>query len=104
MLQANYNRLLDVARETYKENVGDILQLTNSLVQEHEVPLQASYQAGGFVFSLKKAELEGPFPPGFINVTSKGQRWIFSSVELVSPRTKCCLSSRSAVRKSGMRD
>jgi len=81
--QANCNRLLNVARETYKENVGDIMQLTDTLRAEHDIPVQSIYQDSGFVFCVKKADLEGGLPPGFINVLSKGAKYYFSSVELV---------------------
>ncbi|KAJ3820212.1 muts domain V-domain-containing protein [Lentinula raphanica] len=81
-VKANYNRLLDVARETYKENVGDIYALCNTLTQTHELPLTLVYQETGFIFSLRKADLEGELPKGFINVTLKKGKWQFSSMEL----------------------
>ncbi|OBZ78578.1 MutS 4 [Grifola frondosa] len=81
-VKANYNRLLDVARETYKENVGDIYTLRNSLSQQFNIPLTLIYQDTGFVFALKKSDLEGELPRGFVNVTMQKGRWIFSSVEL----------------------
>ncbi|KAJ3808136.1 muts domain V-domain-containing protein [Lentinula aff. lateritia] len=81
-VKANHNRLLDVARETYKENVGDIYSLCNALTQAHELPLTLAYQESGFVFSLKKTDLEGELPKGFINVTLKKGKWQFSSMEL----------------------
>ena len=58
LTQANYNRLLDVARETYKENVGDVFQLHRSLCDQHDLPMQVIYQGNGFSFSLKKADLD----------------------------------------------
>jgi DNA mismatch repair protein MSH4 len=87
-VRANYNRLLDVARETYKENVGDIFALCRDLCQQHGLSLQLVYQGGGggFVFALKKAEVEeaGGLPKGFVNVTASKGRVVFSSLELVS--------------------
>jgi hypothetical protein len=87
-VRANYNRLLDVARETYKENVGDIFALCRELSGAHELPLQLVYQegAGGFVFALKRAEVEdaGGLPKGFINAVASKGRVVFSSLELVS--------------------
>jgi DNA mismatch repair protein MSH4 len=83
-VRANQNRLLDVARETYKENVGDIYQLNRSLSQQHDLPLVLVYQdTGGFVFSLKKDQLEGELPAGFINVVAKKGKYTFSSMDLV---------------------
>ncbi|KAE9397228.1 hypothetical protein BT96DRAFT_860285 [Gymnopus androsaceus JB14] len=81
-VKANYNRLLDVARETYKENVGDIYTLCNTLTGAHEIPLTLVYQETGFVFSLRKTDLEEELPKGFINVTLKKGKWQFSTMEL----------------------
>lgn len=85
-LKANCNKLLDVARETYKENVSDIYQLNKSLAEEHELPITLMYQESGFVFVLKKTALVGELPRGFINVSSRKGKWLFSSMELVSRR------------------
>jgi DNA mismatch repair protein MSH4 len=81
--QANYNRLLDVARETYKENVGDIYMLNTKLSELHTLPLALVYQESGFVFALRKNELEGALPSGFINPSLKKGKWQFSSMDLV---------------------
>ncbi|TEB26336.1 hypothetical protein FA13DRAFT_1692416 [Coprinellus micaceus] len=82
-VKAHQNRLLDVARETYKENVGDIYQLNKSLSAEHDLPLTLVYQESGFVFSVKSADVDGrELPPGFINATLKKGRYMFSSMEL----------------------
>ncbi|KAJ2926876.1 hypothetical protein H1R20_g10205, partial [Candolleomyces eurysporus] len=88
-VKVKQNRLLDVARETYKENVSDIYQLNRTLSAEHDLPLSLVYQEGsGFVFSLKASEVDGPsgrkgeLPEGFINVTMKKGRYTFSSMDL----------------------
>ncbi|KAI0717509.1 muts domain V-domain-containing protein [Cerioporus squamosus] len=86
-VKANFNRLLDVARETYKENVGDIYALRNRLSEEHNLPFTLVYRDSdaGFVFALKKSDLEdagGELPRGFVDVTAQKGRWVFSSVEL----------------------
>lgn len=83
--QANCNRLLDVARETYKENIGDIYHLSRELSETHDLPLTLLYQDTGFVFSLKKKDLYGrELPPGFVNVVMRKGKWVFSSMMLVS--------------------
>jgi DNA mismatch repair protein MSH4 len=69
--KANCHKLLDVARETYKENIGDIYQLNKSLSEEHELPITLMYQESGFVFVLKKTAWDGELPKGFINVTAR---------------------------------
>jgi len=37
----------------------------------------------GFVFALKKNDIDGELPKGFVNTELKKGRWIFSSMELV---------------------
>jgi DNA mismatch repair protein MSH4 len=86
-LQANYNRLLDVARETYRENVDDIFALTKALVAEHDLPLTIVWQNGEFVFVVKTTEHEGELPASFINVTKQKGRWVFTSMNLVCTQT-----------------
>jgi len=56
-IQANYNPLLDVARETYKENVGDIHTLHSALTEKHGLPMQLIYQKSAFLFAIKKGDL-----------------------------------------------
>ncbi|KAJ7079998.1 muts domain V-domain-containing protein [Mycena belliarum] len=81
-VKANCNRLLDVARETYKENVGDIFALNRTLSEAHGLPLSLTYHETGFVFTLRKTELEGELPRGFINAALKKGKWAFSSMDL----------------------
>ncbi|KAJ3551161.1 hypothetical protein NM688_g4876 [Phlebia brevispora] len=83
-VKANYNRLLDVARETYKENVNDIFALCSALSAEHGLPLTLVYQdgAGGFVFSVKKSDVQDELPRGFLNVSQRKGKWVFGSLEL----------------------
>src|SRR6266404_4848504 len=87
LFQANYNPLLDVARETYKENVGDIYALHQSILKEHLFLITLVYQELGFLFSVKKADLDdGKLPSGFINKSMQRGKWLFTSMELVSHR------------------
>ncbi|KAG2030937.1 muts domain V-domain-containing protein [Suillus americanus] len=81
-VKANRNRLLDVARGTFKENVADIYQLNHALSERYSLPLTLVYQESGFVFALKKDELEDELPKGFINVSTQRGRWLFSSMDL----------------------
>jgi DNA mismatch repair protein MSH4 len=51
------------------------------------------YQENGFVFTLKKEELEGQqLPKGFVNVVTRKGKWVFSSIELVSIPPKLLFS------------
>ncbi|KAF7297326.1 MutS 4 [Mycena indigotica] len=83
-VKSNCNRLLDVARETYRENVQDIYALNTKLSEAHELPLTLEYQVNGFVFVLKKTDLPDgeSLPRGFINAQFKRNKWIFSSMDL----------------------
>ena len=83
--KANFNRLLDVARETFKENVADIYQLGRELSETHGLPLALVYQDSGFIFQLKKSETEDELPVEFINVTEKKGKVAFSTLDLVCP-------------------
>lgn len=78
--------MLDVARETFKENVGDIQELCASLSTEHNLSFSLTYneRGGGFWLTLSKDELEGELPRGFVNVTSRGTKFVFTTLELVS--------------------
>ena len=87
ILQVNYNCLLDVARETYKENVADIFQRLRSLRETHGLPLQLVHQEQGCVLTLRKMDLEEAgmteLPKGFVNVTERKGKWFFESIDLV---------------------
>ncbi|KAF9648246.1 hypothetical protein BDM02DRAFT_3096843 [Thelephora ganbajun] len=81
-VKANFNRLLDVARETFKENVADIYQLGRELSEAHGLPLALVYQDGGFIFQLKKSEVESELPAEFINIMEKKGRVVLSTLDL----------------------
>ncbi|KAH9045814.1 muts domain V-domain-containing protein [Lactarius hengduanensis] len=82
-VKANCNPLLDVARETYKENVGDIHALHASIQKEDNLPVQLVYQESGFLFSVKKADFdERKLPRGFINTSMQKGKWLFTTMEL----------------------
>ena len=86
IIKANRNHLLDVARETYKENIGDIYQLNALLSEEHNLPLSLLYQEHGFIFTIRNDDLEGVLPQDFINVSEKKGRLLFSTMKLVSQK------------------
>ncbi|KAI0307402.1 muts domain V-domain-containing protein [Multifurca ochricompacta] len=82
-VKANRNPLLDVARETYKENVGDIHALHRSLSEKHELPMQLAYQESGFLLAIKKRDLvDEKLPWGFINQSMQKGKWLFTTMEL----------------------
>lgn len=63
--------------------MGDIYQLNKTLADQYELPLTLMYQDSGFVFVLKKTASDRELPRGFINVSSRKGKWLFSSIELV---------------------
>ncbi|KAI9437019.1 muts domain V-domain-containing protein [Lactarius indigo] len=82
-VKANCNPLLDVARETYKENVGDIHALHASVQEKDDLPIQLVYQESGFLFSVKKVDFdERKLPRGFINTSMQKGKWLFTTMEL----------------------
>lgn len=82
--------MLDVARETYKENVGDIHSLLSSLKSDCSLPLNLLFKerGGGFWLSLSEGDVdEGEFSTGrrgWLNVEKRKGRWTFTTLELVS--------------------
>lgn len=66
------------------------MQLGTNLCERHGLPMRLVYQEGGFIFSLKKDELEGELPRCFLNVSSQKGRWVFSNMELVFTDLACC--------------
>ncbi|KAI9510622.1 muts domain V-domain-containing protein [Russula earlei] len=82
-VKANFNPLLDVARETYKENVGDIHALHGNLTEKYGLPIQLVYQESGFLFAIRKGDfVQGKLPLGFTNLSMQRGRWVFTSMEL----------------------
>ncbi|PCH39253.1 nucleoside triphosphate hydrolase protein [Wolfiporia cocos MD-104 SS10] len=61
---------------------GQDFALNRELSEQHDLPLSLVYQDTGFVFALKKTDLRGELPRGFVNVTAQRKRWLFSSIEL----------------------
>lgn len=104
---------MDVARETFKENISDIYSLQRALAEKHELPISLVYQAnGGFIFALRKSDLSldsneaTTLPHGFINRTSQKARWLFSSLELkkLNARMKDALDETLLLSNKVMND
>ncbi|KAL7415766.1 muts domain V-domain-containing protein [Mrakia frigida] len=73
-VKANCNRLLDVARETYKENVHDVLELVKGYQDAYSLPtLNVSFQESGMSMSLSVDDIPADgLPVIFKNVNKKG--------------------------------
>ena len=84
-VKADCNRFLDVARETFKENVSDVYALTRSVSDECGFPVHAHYlNNNGFWFYVKQKDMDGEkLPQGFIHSSVTGLSIRFSSLELV---------------------
>lgn len=67
-------RRLDVARETYKENLNDAFELCDVLSKEHNLDMNLSFQGGIFVFTCLNKDVEeregGKLPSVFLHVVS----------------------------------
>ncbi len=55
-VQSEHNPLLDVARQTYKENLEDTLQLAQRYKEEHDHAFELKSVNGAFFLSVKSAE------------------------------------------------
>lgn len=67
--------------------MADIFELSRTLSCEHGLHLQLVHQEHGFVFMLRKSDLEAvgmtALPKDFINVTGKKGKWFFETIDLV---------------------
>ena len=77
-IKAERKRLLDVARETYKENINDVDELLKDLQSKYEGQLEdveLAYSAsGGFTFLMHESVLEekgGELPRVFSKMVSQ---------------------------------
>ncbi|BGP16624.1 MutS protein msh4 [Rhodosporidiobolus nylandii] len=90
-IKAERKRLLDVARETYRENLSDQQELLEQLQQKHGLETLQLVQtaSSGFVLQCgadewaERAEAEGKgWDRGFINVNKKGKKVEMSTLDL----------------------
>ncbi|EMD41395.1 hypothetical protein CERSUDRAFT_41819 [Gelatoporia subvermispora B] len=82
-VRANYNHLLDVARETYRENVGDIQMMHRELSQAYDLPLRLIFQDNGFVLSLARKDAQDvELPSEFVNVRVKKGAVVFETMNI----------------------
>ncbi|KAL9935413.1 hypothetical protein V8E36_005761 [Tilletia maclaganii] len=84
-VKSNRSALLDVARETYKENIKDIYDLAAELGETHQLPVTLKYAASGFVLELKTehAPEQRNLPREFINVVkNRSKTYTMSTLEL----------------------
>ncbi|SCV71962.1 BQ2448_4656 [Microbotryum intermedium] len=88
-IKAEKKLLLDVARETYKEALNDAFERSEELKKQHGIEMTLQYSSGNFVYTCPQTELEGrAAPAGFINLTSRGNKIEFSTLDLRAQSTK----------------
>jgi DNA mismatch repair protein MSH4 len=89
-VKAGCNGLLDVARQTYKETVNDIMDATNRYVQEYGINLKVQFNMTmGYYYTTTIDQLEGDeVPLVFINVVRKSKSLTFTTLELVKKNAK----------------
>ncbi|KAF9910598.1 MutS protein msh4 [Linnemannia zychae] len=89
-VKAGCNGLLDVARQTYKETVNDIMDATNRYVQEYGINLKVQFNVTmGYYYTTTVDQLEGDeVPLVFINVVKKSKSLTFTTLELVKKNAK----------------
>lgn len=68
-VRAEKKMLLDVARETYKENVDDAFEMCEQLAATHALDMTLAYSQNGFMFTCPATELQDKeLPKIFTNV------------------------------------
>ncbi|KAJ3377261.1 MutS protein msh4 [Lobulomyces angularis] len=85
-VQAGFNGLLDVARQTYKETTNDVYDLHSSLVDKYDLPLlKVAYNpTAGFHLSLPVSCVTEEMPAEFINVNKKSKQYNFTTLKILS--------------------
>ncbi|KAH8929217.1 hypothetical protein BT69DRAFT_1346041 [Atractiella rhizophila] len=81
------NLLLDVARETYNENVTDCFELAEKLSQAHKFEIALQYSKNGYQFVSKNEDIDDRRvleKLGFKDISKKAGKTYFSSLELVA--------------------
>ncbi|KDN43308.1 hypothetical protein K437DRAFT_257515 [Tilletiaria anomala UBC 951] len=86
-VQANQNPLLDVARQTYKENIQDILELCSSYSDQYDLPFVIKHTNGGaFILEVRSQECTpDDFPSDvFLNLVrfKNGKGYSMTTLEL----------------------
>ncbi|SCZ88590.1 BZ3500_MvSof-1268-A1-R1_Chr2-1g04511 [Microbotryum saponariae] len=88
-IKAEKKLLLDVARETYKEALNDAFERCEELKKQHGIDMTLQYSSGNFVYTCPNTELEvKTAPAGFINLTPRGNKIEFSTLDLRAQSTK----------------
>ncbi|KAF9978646.1 hypothetical protein BGZ73_001299 [Actinomortierella ambigua] len=105
-VQAGFNGLLDVARQTYKEIVNDTFELVNSYVETYNLTLRIQFNSTmGYYLTMPADHLgqgrsrrgrdvddmrggTGDLPSIFINVVQKQKMLRFTTLEMIKKNSK----------------
>ncbi|KAK0551642.1 MutS protein msh4 [Tilletia horrida] len=98
-VKSHRNALLDVARETYKENIKDIYDLSSELSETHNLPLTLKFATTGFVFELRKDQVQSQrdLPRVFVNVVKGRSKSLTMSTLELKKRNQRMLDSMNEV-------
>lgn len=85
-VKALHNPLLDVARETYKENIGDIYELVKEYCDRYKLNLVLKQLSTGFILELPASDgfTARDLPPEFTNVNKikSGKSYTMTTLDL----------------------
>lgn len=101
-VKSSQDSLLDVARETWREGIEDIMSYTSDLERRHSITIEVAFtQATGHIMRTFKDDLpRDGLPKVFTNVTTKGKKLEFSSLELKKLNTRLKQSMDEILLKS----
>ena len=81
-IRPGVSSVLDVARQTYCENVDDIRSLVEQLAEHHGLTLTPVFQHNAWWIQAAAAELPDPRPADFRTATQRGQKVTFTTADL----------------------
>ncbi|QIW96668.1 hypothetical protein AMS68_002186 [Peltaster fructicola] len=101
-VKSGVNGMLDIARQTYKETMGDAMRYISDLADEHDLALQTKFDnARRFYMRIGREDLEArTLPTVFVNVFRK-KEWIeCQTLELLKLNQRMSDSHSEAISMS----
>ncbi|CAD6586978.1 MAG: MutS protein msh4, partial [Tremellales sp. Tagirdzhanova-0007] len=99
-VKADCNRLLDVARETYKENIEDILALEGHFIETHHIICWLEWNEAGYRFSAMRDDIEDPQSLPLIDIQFSKHKIVFSTDVLAKRNQRMIQSQQEVFRLS----
>ncbi|KIR80910.1 DNA mismatch repair protein MSH4 [Cryptococcus gattii E566] len=100
-VKAGFAPLLDVARQSYQENLQDIYDLESEVNRKYGLNCQIENVGGTFQFSIPSGQPEGLLPSEFIGIEKAKNKIRFSSQELLKRCAKLSQSHQEVLLISG---